>query len=503
MESIRLIGRSSRLSVIQLEKVREKIEARFPQLPVQIITRESRGDALQDIPLQTVEGSDFFTHDIFNALTTGEADIAVHSLKDMSSEHFFGANRFAVVDRDDARDVAIFSEGIEDRLRSGASIVVGTCSPRREEMATQFLQKALPQLGSFHISTRPVRGNIDTRLRKLHAGDYDAIILATAGLNRLLSSGREREEIRKLLSGRKLMVLPLIECVPAPCQGAIVAECVATNTNALAVIKAINDEEGYDDCVAEKRRGMVYGQGCVQQFGVATIATSSGKFVYAAGKNSSDENFVHWTGLPEAPLDNLFAATDHMRSFFEYEQVSAAPIDQPAVFVANHKAVQDARGNLLKEKMVFAAGTRTWLELARQGYWISGCADGLGLKAFLPVLLMPLIDIDARSICIITHEAAARRWREKSFLAVATYRLLKSVNPLLKKQIEEADSVFWTSVAQYELYGQFARKSATHISPAGETATYLKQQGLDPLVFPTIKSFEEWRKISIPRHSAA
>ena len=117
METIRLIGRSSRLSLLQIDIVKQKIQSAFPQLKVEVITRSSRGDSLQEIPLHTVEGSDFFTQDIFDALTNGEADIAVHSLKDMSSEHFFGSNAFAVVDRDDTRDVAIFNSDIEEKIR--------------------------------------------------------------------------------------------------------------------------------------------------------------------------------------------------------------------------------------------------------------------------------------------------------------------------------------------------------------------------------------------------
>src|SRR5262245_42910107 len=94
MERIRLIGRNSRLSLLQIDIVRRKIETAFPQMKVEIIARSSKGDALQEIPLHTVEGSDFFTRDIFDALAKGEADIAVHSLKDMSSGHFFGENKF-------------------------------------------------------------------------------------------------------------------------------------------------------------------------------------------------------------------------------------------------------------------------------------------------------------------------------------------------------------------------------------------------------------------------
>ena len=191
METIKLIGRSSRLSLLQIDIVKRKIQSAFPDMKVEVIARSSKGDDLQNIPLHTVEGSDFFTQDIFDALTIGEADIAVHSLKDMSSEHFFGQNKFAVVDRDDTRDVAIFNNNIEEKIRRSETIIIGTCSPRREEMATVFLKKALPQLHTeIKIEIRSIRGNVETRLRKLNSGEYDATILATAGLNRLL----KREE---------------------------------------------------------------------------------------------------------------------------------------------------------------------------------------------------------------------------------------------------------------------------------------------------------------------
>src|SRR6185436_2638114 len=184
-----------------------KIQAAFPEIKVEVIGRSSKGDDLQNIPLHTVEGSDFFTQDIFDALAAGEADIAVHSLKDMSSEHFFGQNKFAVVDRDDTRDVAIFNNYIEEKIRRGETIIIGTCSPRREEMATVFLKKALPQLGNeIRIEAKDIRGNVETRLRKLNSGEYDATILASAGLNRLLASKEDAKLIKELLEDKKLML---------------------------------------------------------------------------------------------------------------------------------------------------------------------------------------------------------------------------------------------------------------------------------------------------------
>jgi hydroxymethylbilane synthase len=506
MKSIKLIGRGSRLSILQMEIVREKIRALYPEMEVSILLKTSRGDSLQDVPLHTVEGSDFFTQDIFDSLKAEEADIAVHSLKDMSSDHFFGENRFAVVDRDDPRDIVIFRNDIVAKLQEARPIVIGTCSPRREEMATVFLKQALPQLGNFTIETSSIRGNVDTRLKKLDAGDYDGIILATAGLNRLLRSAKDKVSISKLLEDKKLMLLPLIECVPAPCQGAIVAECISSNKKAVEILEMINDPKAYNDCVAEKKKAMQYGKGCIQKFGVATIRTTSGEFIYSAGVDSRENPFSNWQNLPVLSLteEQLFSSTDHMKAFFEYEWMNIdQPIPEPVVFIANHKLIRPGNDEKIKPKTVIAAGTRTWFELARQGYWVTACSDGIGFKFILSALEMPLFKIRQPDICVITNEDAAKRWLAKKIKAVPGYRQSGDVNPVLAGKIMKAEYIFWASFSQYLAYGKYAKTTAVHICAAGETATLLKEQELNPVIFPTIKSFESWRAIYTRQPSVA
>ena len=532
METIKLIGRSSRLSLLQIDIVKRKIQNAFPGVKVDVIARSSKGDALQNIPLHTVEGSDFFTQDIFDALSTGEADIAVHSLKDMSSEHFFGANKFAVVDRDDARDVAIFNNDIEEKIKKGETIIIGTCSPRREEMATVFLKKALPQLSTeFKIEIKDIRGNVETRLRKLNGGEYDATILATAGLNRLLRSRENASLIKELLNGRKLMLLPLIECVPAPCQGAIVAEASHLNTRAIDILQKINEKELFADCHSEKKEAVKYGAGCIQKFGVTTLHTKNDNYLYAAGKDSEGTEFVKWNFLPDIKIEgSLFSSTDVMKGFFNYEYADKEQnFDTPVVFVANYKAIQNSSVELLSPKSVthsslrssglaaqkfntssqldtktiFASGTKTWLELAKRGYWVNGSADALGFEFLLGSLNMPLLNIKADDISILTHEAAAERWRLKGYKAVSNHKLLPKNNETIRQSIANADAIFWASFSQYEFYGKYAKPNAKYLCAGGETAELLKQAGVEPIIFPTIKAFEQWRKYSIRSHSVA
>lgn len=498
MQPIRIIGRGSRLSLLQMEKVKEKIETTFPGTKVELLPRSSRGDQLQEVPLHTVEGSDFFTQDIFDALNNGEADIAVHSLKDMSSEHFFGSNVFAVVDRDAVHDVVLFNADIDKKLEHGETVTIGTCSPRREEMATGFLRKALPQATApVNIVTKSIRGNVDTRLKKLGNGEYDGIILAVAGLNRLLASAADAAGILHLLKDKRMMLLPLVECVPAPCQGAIVAETHPANARALDIIREINQARLYEQCKNEKLTASRYGKGCLQQFGVTSFRYAGTESLYAAGRDSNGRIFSEWTNLPmpDPAGGRLFSSTDFMGNFFTYTSLKTAEeIPEDIVYVANYKAVASPGTiGLLKQKRVWASGTRTWFEMAEKGIWVEGCADALGLEFLERAWQMPLTGIHKKDVRIVTHREAAQLWSGKGWKTMATYSLNKQVKQELASAVSEAELLFWTSYQQYEIYKPYLRKDARHACASGETSVLLRQAGLDPAVFPTIKAFQQWR----------
>ncbi len=433
----------------------------------------------------------------------------------MSAPHFFSHPAFAVIDREDVRDVAVFNPDVTEKLQTGKTIVVGTCSPRREEMAAVFLKKALPQLhDTVRIEIRPIRGNVESRLEQLHEGKYDATILATAGLNRFLRSETEAHlpitsgpSVRELLKNKLLMLLPLFECVPAPCQGAIVAEADPSNPEAVRFLQLINDQQLYAETVAEKKRAYQYGTGCLQKFGVATIYSHQQSYLYAAGEDSKGKRFTEWANLPAA-IDQqsiLFSSTDCMKDFFSYEWKQDIPrIEQSIVFVANYKSLlQETIKLVLTQKQVWASGTKTWFELAKLGIWVQGSADALGFETLLPVLQLPLFEIQTNDICILSHEKAADRWRKKGYHAVSNYRLYPSNDVWIQRQIAAATHLFWSSFAQYESYGHFAATDAVHLCAGGETAVQLMSRGIQPVIFPTIKSFEHWRKLNIPSHSVA
>jgi hypothetical protein len=312
-----------------------------------------------------------------------------------------------------------------------------------------------------------------------------------------LASPDDTAIVRDLLKDKQLVLLPLIECVPAPCQGAIVAEASDTNKAAVEILHAINDAKLFNDCVNEKRTASQYGRGCVQQFGVTTIDYENKSALYAAGRDEQGNEFTHWYGLPliETAGKKLFSATDHMGSFFGYSYSNRQlVIKEPVIYVSNYKAIKDP--TVLRNKRVWAAGTKTWFELARLGIWVEGSADAFGLEFLDKVWKMPLFNINKADIHIITNEKGAANWQSKGWKASGTYSTSLANRKELVAQIAEADIIFWTSFQQYELYKDVLKQNVQHICSMGETEVLLKAAGVEPVVFPNIKAFQQWRKIS-------
>jgi 5-aminolevulinate synthase len=503
-----LSGRNSALSKVQIELVKEKINQLFPD--VRVITRfkESRGDQLQDVPLHTQEGIDFFTEEIFNDLDSGKVDIAVHSLKDMSNDHFFGNHHFAVVDRDEVRDVAIFNENITELIQSGKSLRIGTCSFRREVMALQFLRKALPQLGNeIKIESLPIRGNIDTRLQKLSSGLYDGIILAFAGINRMLHSADYSNHMQSLLRGKKIMVLPLIECTPAPCQGAIVAECLPSNGLATYILDRIMDPSLQSSCTAEKRIAGLYGSGCIQKFGVNSMNIQGKQLVLAKGETADGSGFEHWHGL-DFTIDSIqpeHIMTSDMLGFSAVKSpVPLLPIhDTGSFFVAHISAIDSFDLNKYSKSRVWAAGTATWAKLAKKGIWVEGCADSLGLKSIEKLLKTAVLKLDPSMMQILTNQTSVQKWIADGYQATGTYSLHFQSNLIDKYKLSKAKLIFWNCFAHYDSVKDIIPPDLIHACLPGKTSEQLQDLNLDPLIFPTIEAFNLWKKKYILQYIAA
>ena len=166
-------SRKSRLAVIQTEKVINHIERNYPDIKTQMVTIETTGDRRLDITLEKIGGKGLFVKELDKALMENKIDLAVHSLKDMPMEENRELPIVAFSEREDVRDVLVLPEGVMEWTGEG---VIGCSSFRRRIQGQRLFPNA---------KFKSVRGNVLTRLEKLNAGEYDALILAAAGLNRL------------------------------------------------------------------------------------------------------------------------------------------------------------------------------------------------------------------------------------------------------------------------------------------------------------------------------
>jgi hydroxymethylbilane synthase len=214
---LRIGTRGSKLALVQAEMVRGLLAAK--SCPCEIVPIKTTGDRIQDRPLADLGGKGLFTKELEQALLAGEIDIAVHSMKDVPVALPDGLAIRAILPREDPRDAFISSIAptLED-LPSGARI--GTSSVRRQAQ----IARARPDLQILLL-----RGNVDTRLAKLDGGNYDAILLAYAGLKRLG------------LASRATVLLPLTDWLPALAQGAVGVEIRETDDNAASAVAALND----------------------------------------------------------------------------------------------------------------------------------------------------------------------------------------------------------------------------------------------------------------------
>jgi len=197
-----IASRKSRLAMWQAEHVQARLTQLYPDVKVTILGLTTRGDQIQDRSLSEIGGKGLFIKELEVAIADGRADLAVHSLKDVPMQLPEGFELACVMAREDPRDAFVSSKYADlDALPEGA--VLGTSSLRRAA-------QVLAHYPTFDV--QPLRGNINTRMAKLDAGDYDAIILAAAGLKRLDMAERIRS------------IVPTSLCVPAAGQGALAIE---------------------------------------------------------------------------------------------------------------------------------------------------------------------------------------------------------------------------------------------------------------------------------------
>jgi hydroxymethylbilane synthase len=245
MRRVVIATRRSRLALWQAEHVKRRLEALHAGLPVELLPLSTRGDEILDRRLDQAGGKGLFVKELENALADRRADLAVHSMKDVPADLPPAFVLAAIMAREDPRD-AFVSNNHQSITQMKPGSVVGTSSLRR---AAQIAER-YPQ-----FEMKLLRGNVETRLAKLDRGEYDAIILAVAGLVRLGLGARIRSR------------LDVDDSLPAPGQGALGIECLAASGEVAALLEPLNDAATARCVQAEREVSRALGGSCAVPLG--------------------------------------------------------------------------------------------------------------------------------------------------------------------------------------------------------------------------------------------
>ena len=256
---IRIATRKSALALWQAEYVKTRLEQAHPGLLVTLVPMVSRGDKLLDSPLSKIGGKGLVVKELETALLENEADIAVHSMKDVPMDFPEGLGLFCICEREDPRDAFVSNTYASlDELPQGS--IVGTSSLRRQ---AQLLTRR-PDL-----EIRFLRGNVNTRLAKLDAGEYDAIILAAAGL------------IRLGFEDRITSAISVDDSLPAGGQGAVGIECRSADSVIHALLAPLHHQDTATRVTAERSLNKHLNGGC--QVPIACYAVLEGEQIWLRG----------------------------------------------------------------------------------------------------------------------------------------------------------------------------------------------------------------------------
>ncbi|TAF05825.1 MAG: hydroxymethylbilane synthase [Nostocales cyanobacterium] len=249
--TIRIGSRKSDLALVQTYWVQEQLQKSFPDINFEVHTMSTQGDKILDVALAKIGDKGLFTKELELGMINQEIDFAVHSLKDLPTNLPEGLALAAITERENPADAVVFHEKYKgqslETLPEGA--VIGTSSLRRLAQ----LRHKFP-----HFTFKDVRGNLITRMAKLDAGEYDALILAVAGLERLGKSDRIHQILKPEVS------------LHAVGQGALGIECRADDQEVISILKAIEHPQTRDRCLAERSFLRSLEGGCQVPIGVNT-----------------------------------------------------------------------------------------------------------------------------------------------------------------------------------------------------------------------------------------
>ena len=466
MTTYKIGTRGSLLAVTQSTLVKNQLESLSGE-KFELVLIKTQGDQITDKPLWQLEGKDFFTKELDEALLKGEVDLVIHSYKDLGSERPSGIKLAAVTERRFAHDILLVRKELISKLENwSGEFVVGTSSPRRITNITSKLAPFIPysEKNSLKIRCETLRGNVNTRIKKLKDGQYHAITLALAGIERLAHTEKSAAELRDLLEGLDYFVMPQSIFPSAASQGALgieVAEGRNDHGKLLGIISQLAHSDTVEEVFRERKAFKEYGGGCHLAVGIH-VKKLGDKFLHVhAGEvdgKKIDKKWLENNSLPKLAKKKVFiglpkssvpAVTDQF--FLKRPIAEKLDLQNKHVFVTSRYCIDTLKASS-SALGIWAAGTKTASLLTQNGFWINGTSDSLGtddLKALKKSKALAIFNDINSSWSVLSHTEATSDLGD----VVGSYtREEANVSENWVKELKEVGACYWTSFAQYQTY---------------------------------------------------
>lgn len=498
MTTYKIGTRGSLLAVTQSTLVKNELE-KISGEKFELVLIKTQGDQITNKPLWQLEGKDFFTKELDEALLANQVDLVIHSYKDLGSERPDGIKLAAITERKFAHDVLIIPEKNVEALKNwSGEFVVGTSSPRRIANITHSLSEYLPGKPSLRCET--LRGNVNTRIRKLKDGDYHAITLALAGIERLAHGEKSHAELADLLQGMNYFVLPQSVFPSAASQGALGIEINASradNDKLLHFISKLAHPKTVEEVYRERKTFKEYGGGCHLAVGIHVKKLSDDTFLHISsgevdGKRV-DSKFVEGMPMPTIASDKKlfvgFPTNTHPGVIFdEYlkktPHTSKVDLTNKHVFVTSMYTLDTLQASS-KAEGVWAAGAKSARDLAARGFWVNGTSDSLGTEDLKMIRTSKALSIIHKNLnsewTVLTHPASVSDMGP----TIGCYeRVKQTVTPAYEEQLKSVGACYWTSYPQYQAFIEKFPflKNVEHFCGMGKTWQEFKAAGMK--VFP-------------------
>jgi hydroxymethylbilane synthase len=498
-----IIGtRGSLLALTQCNQVKAELERLTgDQFELHII--KTQGDLITNAPLWQLDGKDFFTKELDEALLSGKVDLVVHSYKDLGSVRPEGITLAAVTKRTYANDILLIKNSTIPTLKNKKEFIVGTSSPRRMVNLENQLADFLPDGSHLKITPKVLRGNVNTRIEKLKNDEYDAIVLALPGIERLALTESSRLQLADLLNGMNFMILPQTIFPSSAAQGALGIECLLDrkdNGELFNKLKLMEDKITVEEVSRERKAFTEYGGGCHLAVGI-NVKHINGFYLHNH-RGVLNNEAVNFTKLEGIDLPHFFVGP----KFFNGLQTDDHLVRKVSIDVdlKNHHHLYITSKyclHALKEtpKSLWSAGVKTMKDLAAQGHWVNGTADSLGdeeitkLRAGKAIALM--VDTQAE-LAVLTNDQGVTTVETGKIVPCYTRRLQEKTPAEFDEKINSTEVFFWTSFFQYQAYvAKYPNIiNRIHVCGLGKTYQHFKEKNINVLPVASMEEFKKWIK---------